>query len=151
MSCTRLPMLLGRHGARVSTCRNSFFRASGQAAFSRTRHISASATAGLSKLLQVSEEVSDAVATDKPVVALESTIYTHGFMGRDLVQEHVDLVRSHGGVPAVIGIVDGVPRVGVSPEEIMRMIDDKGTRKVSRRDIAYLVGMVRFLLVIVTV
>ena len=92
-------------------------------------------------ILQVSDEVADAVATDKPVVALESTIYTHGAMGKDLAREHEELVRSHGGIPAIIAIVDGVPRVGVTPAEIVRMIEDKGTVKVSRRDVSYLVGM----------
>lgn len=90
----------------------------------------------------VSEEVSDAIATNKPVVALESTIYTHGFMGKTLAQEHDNLVRSHGGIPAIIAIVDGVPKVGVSHQDIVRMIESGSATKVSRRDISYLVGMV---------
>lgn len=102
--------------------------------------VSASQT-GHRGLLQVSDEVADAVATDKPVVALESTIYTHGAMGKHLAAEHDALVRSHGGIPAIIAIVDGVPRVGVTPEEIVRMIEDERTTKVSRRDVSYLVGM----------
>jgi pseudouridylate synthase / pseudouridine kinase len=113
------------------------------------RFMSASSTSGadadaaaLRSLLHVSDEVAEAIASDKPVVALESTIYTHGFMGKGLAREHVDLVRRHGGVPAIIAIVDGVPKVGVSPEEVVRMIEDEGTVKVSRRDVAYLVGMV---------
>jgi len=96
---------------------------------------------GLRDILKVSDEVAHAIATDKPVVALESTIYTHGRMGKELAQEHEELVRSHGGVPAIIAIVDGVPKVGVSPQEIVRMIDSWSTVKVSRRDISYLVGM----------
>ena len=83
------------------------------------------------------------MATKKPVVALESTIYTHGAMGLQLAQEHDELVRSNGGIPAIIGILDGVPTVGVTPQEIVRMIEDKSTVKVSRRDISYLVGLVR--------
>ncbi|PON28069.1 hypothetical protein TGAM01_v203206 [Trichoderma gamsii] len=92
-------------------------------------------------LLQVSSEVSDAIAQNKPVVALESTIYTHGALGKDLAREHEDLVRSTGGIPAIIAIVDGVPKVGVSTDEIIRMIEEEGTVKASRRDISYLVGM----------
>lgn len=95
-------------------------------------------------LLQVSGEVSDAIAQNKPVVALESTIYTHGALGKDLAREHEDLVRSTGGIPAIIAIVDGVPKVGVSTDEIIRMIEEEGTVKASRRDISYLVGMVSF-------
>ena len=63
-------------------------------------------------------------------------------MGKQLAKEHDELVRKHGGIPASIGILDGVPNVGLTPEEIVRMIEDKETVKVSRRDISYLVGMV---------
>lgn len=101
-----------------------------------------SSASGLRSLLKVSEEVADAVATDKPVVALESTIYTHGAMGRQLAAEHEQLIRSHGGIPAIIAIVDGAPTVGVSPTDIVRMIDSRSAAKVSRRDMSYLVGMV---------
>lgn len=90
-------------------------------------------------MLKVSEEVQDALATNKPVVALESTIYTHGAIS-DLRLE--EIVREHGGVPAVVGILDGVPTVGLLPDEVTRMVEES-PRKVSRRDIAYLAGMVR--------
>ncbi|CAG9971383.1 unnamed protein product [Clonostachys byssicola] len=149
MNCSRrLSMPLGRRLAAQLNCRGSstVYRNGPLAntlrgGFAQSRYMSASATSALGEILKVSEEVLDAVATDKPVVALESTIYTHGAMGKDLAQEHETLVRSHGGVPAIIGIVDGVPRVGVTPEEIVRMIEDKNVSKVSRRDISYLVGM----------
>ncbi|OAQ90921.1 IdgA domain-containingprotein [Purpureocillium lilacinum] len=98
-------------------------------------------SAALRDILRVSDEVADAVRLNKPVVALESTIYTHGALGKDLAREHDDLVRSHGGIPAIIAIVDGVPTVGASTQDIVRMIEDKDTTKVSRRDISYLVGM----------
>ncbi|KAJ6446056.1 hypothetical protein O9K51_00823 [Purpureocillium lavendulum] len=98
-------------------------------------------SAALRDLLRVSDEVADAVRLNKPVVALESTIYTHGALGKDLAREHDDLVRSHGGIPAIIAIVDGVPTVGATTQDIIRMIEDKDTTKASRRDISYLVGM----------
>ena len=97
---------------------------------------------GVRDILQISSEVSDAIATNKPVVALESTIYTHGALGNDLAREHCELVRSNGAIPAIIAIVDGVPKVGASTEEIVRMIESGTATKASRRDIAYLVGMV---------
>lgn len=103
---------------------------------------SSAAQPALRDWLRVSDEVSDAVATNKPVVALESTIYTHGFMGKDLAMEHEDLVRSLGGIPAIIAIVDGVPTVGTSASDIVRMIESGKAVKVSRRDMSYLVGMV---------
>lgn len=106
------------------------------------RHWSSAASSSLRGILKISDEVADAVATDKPVVALESTIYTHGAMGRGLAAEHEQLIRSHGGIPAIIAVVDGVPTVGATSQDIARMTDAEGTRKVSRRDISYLAGMV---------
>jgi pseudouridine-5'-phosphate glycosidase/pseudouridine kinase len=100
---------------------------------------SAALGTGLDKILHISEEVSDAVASNKPVVALETTIYTHGALGNDLNLE--DIVRQHGGVPAVCGILDGRPTVGLTPSEIERMVHE-GAKKVSRRDLVFLVGMV---------
>lgn len=95
---------------------------------------------GIKDVLRISEEVADGIATNGPVVALESTIYTHGALGDDLGLE--DIVRRHGGIPAVVGILDGVPTVGLTPEQVARMVNSGTARKVSRRDIAYLVGMV---------
>ncbi|KAM0509309.1 hypothetical protein ACHAPB_001456 [Verticillium nonalfalfae] len=94
---------------------------------------------GLKDFLRISDEVAEAIATNKPVVALESTIYTHGALGNDLGLE--DIVRQGGGIPAVCGILDGVPIVGLTPEEVARMVDSGNARKVSRRDIAYLAGL----------
>lgn len=93
---------------------------------------------GLKDHLKVSEEVRDALATNKPVVALESTIYTHGAIS-DLGLEGI--VRRNGAVPAVVGILGGVPTVGLSPDEVTQLVEGSA-KKVSRRDIAYLVGMV---------
>ncbi|KAM0275750.1 hypothetical protein ACHAQH_007468 [Verticillium albo-atrum] len=94
---------------------------------------------GLKDFLRISDEVAEAIATNKPVVALESTIYTHGALGNDLGLE--DIVRQGGGIPAVCGILDGVPVVGLTPEEVARMVDSGNARKCSRRDIAYLAGL----------
>lgn len=93
----------------------------------------------LQNLLKVSDEVADALATNKPVVALETTIYTHGAMSDSLDLE--DIVRKNGAVPAVVGVLEGVPTVGLLPAEVAHMTNNS-PRKVSRRDMAYLVGMV---------
>ncbi|KAJ4173994.1 hypothetical protein NW754_012983 [Fusarium falciforme] len=138
MLTPRLPSLISRHGP-------SMWRCSGPGArpvHAQRRLMSAAASlAGVRELLKVTDEVADAVASNKPVVALESTIYTHGALGNDLAREHSELVRSHGGIPAIIAIVDGVPKVGASPEEVVRMIESGSAVKASRRDIAYLTGM----------
>lgn len=111
-----------------------------QAPWQSRRGLSSHNLGGLKKVLRVSDEVTDAVATNKPVVALESTIYTHGALGEDLRLEAI--VRENGGVPAVIGILDGVPTVGLTPEELERMVNSGTAAKASRRDLAYLSGMV---------
>ncbi|KAJ5724959.1 Pseudouridine-5'-phosphate glycosidase [Penicillium malachiteum] len=100
-----------------------------------------------SKFLKVSEEVRDAVATGKPVVALETTIYTHGFPYPEniaLASLLESVVRANGGVPATIGILGGVARVGMSAEEIVELAstaEKKTALKVSRRDLGYICGM----------
>lgn len=97
---------------------------------------------------RISEEVHDAVMTNKPVVALETTIYTHGFPYPDNVALALELeaiVRSNGGIPATIGILDGIARVGLSTEEVVALTSSAGkseTMKVSRRDIPYIIGIV---------
>ena len=83
------------------------------------------------------------MACDRPVVALESTVYTHGAIGEDLRLE--EIVREHGAVPAVVGILDGAPTVGITPQERDRMVESGNAAKASRRDLAYLVGMVRMI------
>ncbi|KAI1779921.1 Indigoidine synthase A like protein-domain-containing protein [Hypoxylon cercidicola] len=122
-----------RHTSLARVCQRSFSCAK------KLNQISTSGNlAALKSVLKVSEEVTDALATNKPVVALESTIYTHGALGDDLDLEGV--VRCNGGVPAVVGILGGIPTVGLLPEEVARMVEGS-PKKVSRRDIAYLVGM----------
>jgi pseudouridine-5'-phosphate glycosidase/pseudouridine kinase len=148
MNSSRLSVLLRQTGSaqsRLLSCSSTIHRHAVQ-----RRGLSAAAGShAIRDLLQVSGEVSDAIAQNKPVVALESTIYTHGALGKDLAREHEDLVRSTGGIPAIIAIVDGVPKVGVSTEEIIRMIEEEGTVKASRRDISYLVGMVSLCILLV--
>ncbi|KAF9882685.1 hypothetical protein FE257_005533, partial [Aspergillus nanangensis] len=100
-----------------------------------------------SKFLQVSEEIRDAVATGKPVVALESTIYTHGFPYPEsvaLASLLESVVRVNGGVPATIGIINGVARVGLDADEIIELAstaEKKTALKVSRRDLGYICGL----------
>ncbi|KAL4927396.1 pseudouridine-5'-phosphate glycosidase/carbohydrate kinase family protein [Aspergillus undulatus] len=100
-----------------------------------------------SKFFQVSEEVRDAVATGKPVVALESTIYTHGFPYPEsvaLASLLETVVRANGGVPATIGVVNGVARVGLLADELIELAstaEKKNALKISRRDLGYICGL----------
>ncbi|WZH40015.1 uncharacterized protein QYS62_000942 [Fusarium acuminatum] len=132
----RLSSLISRHGSVLRRCAGAGTRPM----YSQRRPMSSS-LAGVKELLKVSEEITDAVATNKPIVALESTIYTHGALGNELALQHSDLVRSNGGIPAIIAIVDGVPTVGATASDILRMIESGSAVKASRRDIAYIAGM----------
>ncbi|CZR50350.1 related to carbohydrate kinase, contains PfkB domain [Phialocephala subalpina] len=95
----------------------------------------------------ISDEVYTALKEGRPVVALETTIYTHGFPYPDNVALALDLekiVREHGAVPATIGILEGVARVGLTDAEITSLASTAGdptTMKVSRRDLPYILGM----------
>ncbi|KAJ5101523.1 hypothetical protein NUU61_003745, partial [Penicillium alfredii] len=100
-----------------------------------------------SRFLKVSEEVRDAVATGNPVVALETTIYTHGFPYPDniaLASLLESVVRANGGIPATVGVVGGVARVGLSADELIELAataEKKSALKVSRRDLGYICGL----------
>jgi pseudouridine-5'-phosphate glycosidase len=91
----------------------------------------------------LTDEVASALAAGRAVVALESTIVTHGMpFPRNLetalgVEE---VVREHGAVPATIAVVDGRPRVGLEPDELEKLAAGEGVTKASRRDLAALVA-----------
>ncbi|CUS07109.1 unnamed protein product [Tuber aestivum] len=105
-------------------------------------------SSNLKKFLQISEEVHEALASKTPIVALETAIYTHGFPypdNVDLAAKVEAAIREGGAVPATIGILDGIARVGFSQPELERLASTAGqktTVKVSRRDLPFVVGMV---------
>lgn len=88
--------------------------------------------------IRVSDEVRAAIASGAPVLALESTILTHGLpkpRNLEIGLESEELLRTRGVVPATIGVVDGVATVGVSRDEIERLCAADGVVKVSVRDL----------------
>ena len=90
--------------------------------------------------LRVADQVKDALANGTPVVALESTIFTHGLprpRNVEVALRGEEQVREAGGVPATIGVVHGQPVVGLSPEEIEELAYDDDVTKASVRDLAY--------------
>lgn len=98
----------------------------------------------LEKYLSVSPEVKQAVQEGKPVVALESTIISHGMPYPQNVETALkveQLVRDHGAVPATIAIINGKLSVGITKEEI-DYLGKEGSKipKASRRDLAVLVS-----------
>ena len=94
-------------------------------------------------MLKVAPEVAEALAAGAPVVALESTIISHGMpypQNVAMAREVEQIVRDAGAVPATIAILDGRPTVGLSDEELEMFGADQGIRKVSVRDIAHVVA-----------
>ena len=96
----------------------------------------------MNKYLDVSPEVAAAVAAGKPVVALESTIISHGMPYPQNVETALKveaIIRENGAVPATIAILGGRLKAGLSPEEI-EYLGKKGhaVNKASRRDLAVL-------------
>lgn len=88
--------------------------------------------------IRVSDEVRDAVAEGRPVLALESTILTHGLprpRNLEVGLRAEQLVRDADVVPATIGVVDGIPVVGLSGAEIERLCTADGVVKASVRDL----------------
>ena len=89
--------------------------------------------------ISVNPEVQAALEKGLPVVALESTIISHGMPYPQNVETAVrveEIVRENGGVPATIGIIDGVGIVGMTPEEIEKFGKrGKEIKKVSKRDL----------------
>ena len=91
----------------------------------------------MNELVSIGREVRDALDRRRPVVALETTLVAHGFpagKGVEVALESERRVREAGAVPATVGILDGVIRVGLEREELERF--DADARKVGPRDLA---------------
>lgn len=96
-------------------------------------------------ILQVSDEVAAALREGRPVVALESTIISHGLpRPRNLAaaQEFEAMLRGTGVTPATIAVLDGVARVGLDDEGVRR-IAEEDLAKASVRDLAILAALGR--------
>jgi len=92
-------------------------------------------------VIKFSKEVEAAIVLKKPIVALESTIISHGLpRPRNLIvaKEVEEIVRSTGAVPATIAIIDGEIHVGLEENELDRIANEDGVVKASTRDLAVL-------------
>lgn len=97
----------------------------------------------MNPLISVAPEVSEALAFGEPVVALESTIISHGMpyprnvaMAREVEQ----IIRDGGAVPATIAVLHGIPRVGLSADELELLGSDPHVTKVSIRDLPHVMA-----------
>ncbi len=97
----------------------------------------------MNRYLDISDEVKKALDNNKPIVALESTIISHGMPYPQNVETALkveEIIRENGAVPATIGIIGGRLKAGLTAEEIDYMGRAGNIAKVSRRDIPYLVA-----------
>jgi len=93
--------------------------------------------------LKISDEVRQALDAGRPVVALESTIISHGFpypANVESARECERIAREEGAVPATIAVIGGQLAVGLSDAEIERLGSNRDTPKASRRDLPMLIA-----------
>jgi pseudouridine-5'-phosphate glycosidase len=94
----------------------------------------------------LSPEVADALSTGRPVVALESTLLAHGLPrpdNRTAADDVEAAVRAGGAVPATIAVLDGVPHIGLTADEVDRVCADPGLAKLGVRDLPVAAGLGR--------
>ena len=103
------------------------------------------ATLKTNALIDIHPEVAEALHARKPVVALESTIITHGMphpLNIETARSVERNVRASGSIPATIGLIDGRVKIGLDPHELERLAECRNKPvKVSRRDIGAAVAL----------
>ncbi len=93
--------------------------------------------------LEYSAEVLEAKKNNKAIVALESTIISHGMpypQNVETAKEVEDIIRKNGAVPATIAIIEGKIKIGLSNDEIEFLAKSDDIEKASRRDLPYLIA-----------
>ena len=93
--------------------------------------------------VDIQEDVLDALDQKKPIVALESTIITHGMPfpeNVEMARSVEDEIRARGAVPATIAVIDGRLKIGLSKEELDQLAQVKDALKISRADIAFAIS-----------
>ncbi len=94
----------------------------------------------MNKYLELSEEVEKALKSSTPVVALESTIISHGMpypKNLETAREVEKIVRAHGAVPATIAVLNGKIKIGLLEEELKHLAEAQDILKLSRMDLPY--------------
>ena len=94
-------------------------------------------------VIRYSKEVAAAIAAKKPIVALESTIISHGLprpRNLEVARDVEEIVRKAGATPATIAIIDGEILVGLEDDQLIRIANDDSVVKASTRDLAILVA-----------
>lgn len=94
-------------------------------------------------LITYSKEVQQAIDEGKPIVALESTIISHGMpypQNVETAREVEQIIRDYGAVPATIALIDGKIKIGLSDDELEMFGKSDNVAKASRRDLPYLLA-----------
>ncbi|KUO73327.1 MAG: pseudouridine-5-phosphate glycosidase [Clostridia bacterium BRH_c25] len=94
--------------------------------------------------LDINKEVLDGLRYYNPIVALESTIISHGMPYPENIETALSLekiVRDNGAIPATMGIIKGRIKIGLTREEMEFLATSKDVVKTSRRDIPYVAGL----------
>lgn len=102
-------------------------------------------TKSLSKLpkIKIHPEVQQAIKQGHPVVALESTIITHGLpkpTNFEVAKSLEDIIRAEGAIPATIAVIDGVPCVGLDLEQLSYLSNSEHSIKCGKRDLGFAIS-----------
>jgi len=94
----------------------------------------------LNQYMKISSEIRQALINNQPVVALESTIISHGLpypQNLEMAKKVEDIIRNERAVPATIAIINGVIRIGLDQDALNILAQSQDVMKISRRDIPY--------------
>ena len=97
----------------------------------------------LKPFLILNEEVEEALLKNQAVVALESTIITHGLpypQNVEMAKQVEAIIRQHGAIPATIAFLKGKIHVGLNSEQLTQLATSQPVEKISRRDIAFVLA-----------
>ncbi|WP_423364119.1 pseudouridine-5'-phosphate glycosidase [Mycoplasma sp. P36-A1] len=95
------------------------------------------------KLLEFTPEIKQALENNQPIVALESTIISHGMpypQNVEMAKKCEQIIRDNGAVPATICLMDGKIKIGLSDADLERLATEKGVIKTSRKDFGYVLS-----------
>lgn len=100
----------------------------------------------MKQYIEFSQEVQQGMDSNKPIVALESTIISHGMpypQNVEMAKNVEQIIRNHGAIPATIALINGKIKIGLEPEELTLLAKHEDVAKVSRRDLAEIIATKR--------
>src|SRR5690554_6187135 len=93
--------------------------------------------------IELSSDVQKAIDEGLGIVALESTIISHGMpypQNFEMAKKVEQIIRDEGAIPATIAIIDGIIKIGLTEEELLHLSKAKDVLKVSKRDLGYCIS-----------